>query len=175
MSLNQSSREIYWKVELKRSLDGAIQGIEDAVEINRYPTKKGTCTFFLTCFAQAKRAELDVEAVMKAEALIKSNPWVHEECLVENDWFKPFQRLKLPSLTQDQKIMLLLQVDEHLCMLEYLTKAIDLKKDWVAGLIRGLPTKIQLTKESKEKVAHMIEEGPIAGPFKEYLDGITAI
>ncbi len=168
--LNQSPREIYWKVELQNSLDGAIKGIEDAIEINRYPTEKGTCTFFLTCYTQAKRAKLDVA---DARTLIQNHPWIHEECLVENDWFKPFTRLKLPSLTQDQKIMLLLQVDEHLCMLEYLTKAIDLKEDWVKGLIRGLPTKIDLTKESKEKIAHMIEEGPITGPFKGYLDNVT--
>lgn len=170
MSLNQSSRELYWKVELKESLTSAIQSLKDAIEINRYPTEKGTCTFFLTCFVQAQRAGLNVS---DAKTLIQNHPWIHEECLVENGWFEPFQRLKLPSLTQDQKIMLLLQVDEHLCMLEYLTKAIDLKEDWVAGLIRGLPSKIDLTKEAKQKVAHMIEEGPITGPFREYLDSVT--
>ena len=123
--------------------------------------------FFLTCFTQAKRGGIDVT---EAEALIKNNLWVHEECLVECDWFKPFERLKLKGLTDSQKLMLLLQVDEYLCVLDYLTKTIDLRENWVQGLIKSLPSPILLSQESREKVQHMIAEGPIIGPYLEYLN-----
>jgi hypothetical protein len=163
----EAIREIYWKVELKESLTSAIQSLKDAIEINRYPAEKGTCSFFLTCFTQAKRGGIDVT---EAEALIKNNLWVHEECLVECDWFKPFERLKLKGLTDSQKLMLLLQVDEYLCVLDYLTKTIDLRENWVQGLIKSLPSPILLSQESREKVQHMIAEGPIIGPYLEYLN-----
>ena len=155
-----------YATELQESLDRETESLKETIKINRYPTETGTCTYFLTCFTQAKRRGLDVS---EAEALIEANPWIQEESLVENDWFKPFRRLKLEGLTESQKLMLLLQADEHLCVLEHLTKAIDLRENWTKGLIRGLPNNLTLSKESGEKVEHMIQEGPIEGPFQEWL------
>ena len=155
-----------WETELRESLEKETESLKETIKINRYPTDTGTCTYFLTCFTQAKRRGLDVS---EAEALLEANPWIQEESLVECDWFKPFRRLKLEGLTESQKMMLLLQADEHLCVLEFLTKSINLRENWVEGLIRGLPSNLTLSKENGGKVQHMIQEGPINGPFLEWL------
>ena len=166
-----------WEIQLRESLDRETQSLKETIETNRYPTDTGTCTYFLTCFTQAKRHGLDVS---EAEALLEANPWIQEESLVECDWFKPFRRLKklhelekTPNYyvlgNESEKLMLLLQADEHLCVLEFLTKSIDLRENWIEGLIRGLPNNLTLSKESGEKVEHMIQEGPIQGPFQKWL------
>ena len=155
-----------YAIELRESLDRETESLKETIAVNRYPTDTGTCTYFLTCFTQAKRRGLDVS---EAEALIQANPWIQEESLVECDWFKPFRRLKLDGLTESQKLMLMLQADEHLCVLKFLTESINLRENWVEGLIRGLPSSLTLSKESGEKVQHMIKEGPIEGSFKNWL------